>query len=77
MFQAFIDSVLLYQEQGKLAMVLFQFPPWFDCTKENVQYLRFCKKVMKDLPCALEFRHQSRFKGAMREKTIAFMGEEG
>jgi uncharacterized protein YecE (DUF72 family) len=77
MFQAFLDSVLLYKEQRKLAMVLFQFPPWFDCTKENVQYLRFCKKVMKDLPCALEFRHQSWFEGAMREKTITFMSDEG
>ncbi|WP_456277795.1 DUF72 domain-containing protein [Bacillus sp. AK128] len=77
MFDAFIDSALLYEEQGKLAMVLFQFPPWFECNKENVQYLRYCKSKMKDFPCALEFRHQSWFSGEMREKTISFMKSEG
>jgi uncharacterized protein YecE (DUF72 family) len=76
MFELFKESVLLYQQQGKLAMVLFQFPPWFDCTKENVQYLRYCKRKMEGLPCALEFRNQSWFSGGMREKTISFMKEE-
>lgn len=44
MFQAFIDSLKPYRKANKLAMVLFQFPPWFDCKKENVNYLRYCKK---------------------------------
>ncbi|MBM7661444.1 uncharacterized protein YecE (DUF72 family) [Bacillus mesophilus] len=77
MFDAFIESASIYQEQGKLAMILFQFPPWFECNKENVQYLRYCKSKMNELPCALEFRHQSWFTGAMRDKTILFMREEG
>ena len=34
-----IDSPL--QEAGKLAMILVQFPPWFDCTKGNVNEIRF------------------------------------
>ncbi len=38
MFQAFKESLQPYQEANKLAMVLFQFPPWFDCRKENVDY---------------------------------------
>ena len=29
------------QETGKLAMILVQFPPWFDCTKENVDEIRY------------------------------------
>ncbi|WP_246945811.1 DUF72 domain-containing protein [Bacillus pinisoli] len=77
MFDVFIETAELYRQQGKLAMILFQFPPWFECNKENVQYLRYCKKKMADFPCALEFRHQSWFKDAMRAKTIAFMKEEG
>lgn len=46
MFQAFMDSLTPFQEANKLAMVLFQFPPWFDCNRENVNYLRYCKKMM-------------------------------
>lgn len=76
MFAAFIDSLVPYRKSGKLAMVLFQFPPWFDCTKENVQFLRACRKRMGDIPCALEFRHQSWFNPKYRANTLQFMKEE-
>lgn len=76
MFSAFIDSIQLFKDSGKLAMVLFQFPPWFDCRKSHVQYLRYCRDKMKDFPAALEFRHQSWFYPQYREKTLAFMKAE-
>lgn len=75
MFAAFKESLEPYRK--KLAMVLFQFPPWFDCQKQNVDYLRWCKAKMGDIPCALEFRHQSWFLPAYKNKTIQFMKEEG
>jgi uncharacterized protein YecE (DUF72 family) len=74
MFSAFIDSLEPYQE--KLEMVLFQFPPWFDCTRQNVEYLKWCKAEMGDIPCALEFRHQSWFKPEYKVQTIDFMKQE-
>lgn len=76
MFAAFIDSLEPYIKSGKLAMVLFQFPPWFDCVKDNVEYLRWCKQQMGEIPCALEFRHQSWFLPQFREKTVDFMRDE-
>ncbi|WP_282172955.1 DUF72 domain-containing protein [Cytobacillus firmus] len=76
MFEAFKDSLEPYIESGKLAMVLFQFPPWFDCKKANVDYLRWCKEQMGDIPCALEFRHQSWFRPEFMESTLSFMKEE-
>jgi uncharacterized protein YecE (DUF72 family) len=76
MFQAFKDSLSPYIQSNKLAMVLFQFPPWFDCKKDNVQYLRWCKELMGDIPCALEFRHQSWFQPRYIENTLSFMKEE-
>ncbi|MHC0038981.1 DUF72 domain-containing protein [Pseudoneobacillus sp. C159] len=76
MFDAFKESLESYLNTSKLAMVLFQFPPWFDCNRENVNYLRFCKNEMGDIPCALEFRHQSWFFPQYREKTLQFMREE-
>ena len=77
MFDAFKHSLKPYQESNKLAMVLFQFPPWFHCCKENVAYIRYCKKMMENIPVALEFRHQSWYSEAYREGTLSFMKKEG
>src|SRR5699024_1183648 len=77
MFQVFKDSLKPYQGAGKLAIVIFQFPRWFDCRKKNVDYLRYCKKMMGDIPVALEFRHQSWFSERYRASTLSFMKEEG
>lgn len=77
MFRAFKDSLKPYQESNKLAMVLFQFPPWFQCRKDNVAYVRYCKKMMGDIPVALEFRNQSWFNDRFQNSTLQFMREEG
>ncbi len=77
MFEAYRESLKPYIESGKLAMVLFQFPPWFQCVKENVNYIRWCREQMKDTAVALEFRNQSWFNDVYRDKTLAFMENEG
>lgn len=76
MFTAFKESLQPYRDNNKLAIVLFQFPPWFDCKRENVEYLRWCRNEMGDIPCALEFRNQSWFENGMRDKTLEFIKEE-
>lgn len=76
MFQAFHHSIEPYQAAGKLAMVLFQFPPWFECKKDNVSFLRWCRDQMGSVPVALEFRHQSWFVPDTYEKTLTFMEQE-
>lgn len=76
MFAAFRDSIEPFQKAGKLAMVLFQFPPWFDCTRQHVNYLRFCKAEMGEVPVALEFRHQSWYSAVFREQTLQFIKNE-
>ncbi|MCP1149986.1 MULTISPECIES: DUF72 domain-containing protein [Bacillus] len=77
MFDAFILSLTPLIREGKLAMVLFQFPPWFDCKKEHVLYLRWCKEKMGDIPCALEFRNRTWFSEEFYEQTLSFMEKEG
>ncbi|MCC3355778.1 DUF72 domain-containing protein [Bacillus sp. REN16] len=77
MFDAFRLSLEPYKQANKLAMVLFQFPPWYDCKRENVDYLRWCKDQMKDIPVALEFRHQSWFSPQLKVQTLLFMEQEG
>ncbi|MCA1319735.1 DUF72 domain-containing protein [Bacillus tianshenii] len=77
MFEAFLQSIEPFKEADKLAMVLFQFPPWFDCNKDNVIYIRWCKEKMKDTRVALEFRNQSWFSEPFKEQTLSFMEKEG
>jgi uncharacterized protein YecE (DUF72 family) len=77
MFAAFHESLESFQKSGKLAMVLFQFPPWFNCSRENVNYLRWCKAEMGNVPVAIEFRNQSWFTAKMYDKTLAFIKQEG
>jgi uncharacterized protein YecE (DUF72 family) len=76
MFADFITSVRPVLENGKLEMVLFQYPPWFDCQKKNVDLLRYTRDKMPDFPLALEFRNRSWFEPSVKERTLKFM-EEG
>lgn len=74
--QLFNDFRLMIEplvEAQKLAMVLVQFPPWFDCSTKNIQYIRFVREQLKQFPVCIEFRHQSWFKGDMKEHTLAFL----
>lgn len=61
--------------RGKVKAFLFQFPPYFDCTKENVAYLRKVRTLMEQLPVAIEFRHQSWMNETYRERTLDFLKE--
>ncbi|MCA1031608.1 DUF72 domain-containing protein [Bacillus timonensis] len=76
MFSAFIQSLQPYIETNKLAMVLFQFPPWYDCKRENVDYIRWCREKMGDIPVALEFRNRTWFSEKYYDRTIQFMENE-
>lgn len=58
---------------GKLAMVLIQFPPWFDCNTKNINYILYLKKYLIEMPLAIEFRHQSWFTKEMTEHTLTFL----
>lgn len=77
MFNAYIESIEPFAESGKLAMILFQFPPWFKCSKENVDYLRMCRQRLERFPAAAEFRNQTWFSPRFYEKTLHFLKNEG
>lgn len=77
MYLSFQESIAPVLEAGKLKAVLFQYPPWFDCTSDNIKILRGAKLSMGDIPVALEFRHQSWFAEGVKEKTLHFMEQEG
>ncbi|MGM7722502.1 DUF72 domain-containing protein [Metabacillus sp. Hm71] len=76
MFKAYMQSLEPLKIANKLAMVLFQFPPWFDCRKENVAYLKWCREQMGDIEVALEFRNRTWFSVEYFDKTLQFMEAE-
>ena len=76
MFRLFRLSVGPMAEEGKLPMILAQYPPWFDCTKENVGILRKMREYLEGLDVAVEFRHQSWYSEKYREGTLEFLREQ-
>ena len=55
------------REAGKLGAVLFQFPPWFTRTTENIDYVRNLRRRLPDYRLAVEFRGG----GWMEEEAVA------
>lgn len=77
MFELFCRSIRPLKEAGKLAMVLVQFPPWFDCQKKNVEEIQTIKERLDEFDIAIEFRHQSWYHIDFREGTLTFLRENG
>ncbi len=75
MFNAFIECANEFKRYGKLAMVLAQFPPWFDCQGKNVQYLLYIRQQLKDFEVAIEFRNQTWYAENVVKQTIDFLRE--
>lgn len=75
LFDQFIAMLTPLKSEQKLAMVLVQFPPWFDCTVQNIRYIRYVREQLKTFPVCIEFRHQSWFSNQFKEETLAFLTE--
>lgn len=75
MMTRYKDSLTPLIEAEKLSMILVQFPPWFECIKGNVDYIKMLKESFLDMPVAIEFRHQSWYEPQYRQKTIGFLTE--
>ncbi|RAL27049.1 DUF72 domain-containing protein [Thermoflavimicrobium daqui] len=69
-------SLLPMKKAGKLAAVLFQFPPWYDCTAAHVKYIRKVREAFRDFPVAIEFRNRTWFDSSYRDKTLHFLEQE-
>lgn len=75
MFELYRQSIMPFKEAGKLSMVLAQFPPWFQCNKESVQYIRKVREELKDFEVVIEFRHQSWYSPEYKASTLQFLKE--
>ena len=72
MFNAFIECANEFKRLGKLAIVLAQFPPWFDCQTKNVQYLLYIRQQLKGFDVAIEFRNRTWYADNVVQQTMDF-----
>jgi len=73
--ERFREALMPLARAGKLGVIVFQFPPWFDCKSGNMDYVLFCKQLMAELSLAVEFRHGSWLSGAKAREVPAFLRE--
>lgn len=73
-FDQFKAAVAPLVDHHQLRTVLFQFPPYFNRTTANIQYLRDVRVQMGQLPVAVEFRSSSWFDDAgMTADVMAYL----
>ncbi len=53
------DAVTPLQQDGKLGLMVYQFPPWFHYSKQNLDELLKCRERSPGHRIAVEFRHGS------------------
>jgi uncharacterized protein YecE (DUF72 family) len=73
-FEMFWSALEPLQEAGKLGMLLFQFPPYFNCKSSNFDYLAALRERLPQASLAIEFRHPSWVvEGERRRETMEFL----
>ena len=60
---------------GQLKTVLFQFPPYFDASPQDIEYLRLVRLWMGNLPIAIELRNQTWYRPGTLKSLLAFCRE--
>ncbi|ANZ98633.1 hypothetical protein CKN82_04235 [Carnobacterium divergens] len=75
MFDTYLATFEPMVSANRLKAVLFQFPPYFACTKEHVAYLRNIRIWMKDLPVAIEFRNNTWYSIDYQQQTLQLLKE--
>ncbi|BER91470.1 DUF72 domain-containing protein [Atrimonas thermophila] len=71
----YFSSLLLPMlEAGKLGYLLFQLPPWFSKTSENMEHLSRLRESFAPFPIAIEFRNRSWLKSKEEARhTFSFL----
>lgn len=75
MYRIFSSFLAPLRDNQRLGAILFQFPSYFNCTRENVQYLRKIRAFLPHDMIAIELRNDSWYKEDFREDLFHFMRE--
>lgn len=71
--EKFVEALLPLAGSGKLGIVVFQFPPWFQYKTKHLDYILSCQNAMGRIPVAVEFRHGSWLTPDKQESVFHFM----
>lgn len=74
-FRDFNQRMRLLIATNQLKTILFQFPPMFNATHENIQYLMRLRSLMADLPISIEFRNMTWFDDAILPELEEFFAD--
>ncbi|MDR1652032.1 MAG: DUF72 domain-containing protein [Synergistaceae bacterium] len=70
LFEEFIKPVGILNSSGKLAYLLFQFPPNWRFSREALAYIRRLREMSGPIPLALEVRNNSWFEPGSRRRFL-------
>lgn len=73
LFNLFKERFTPMLAAGKIKAFLFQFPPFFRYSEENLAYLKKVREWMGRWPIAIEFRHQSWYSEEHKKTTLQFL----
>ena len=77
MWERYRNSIQPLHASGKLRAVHFQFAPWVTYSSKALAHIEDCQAQMPDHLLAVEFRDQSWFEGAHRERVLDFERARG
>lgn len=72
-WRRFADALLPLDSAGKLGVVLFQFPSWFNAGKQERDYIASCKERLPQYRMAVEFRNASWVSEKNCDNTMEFL----
>ena len=75
LWRRFESALLPLDSAGKLAVLLFQFPPWFMPGDESRRYILEAQERLPQYRLAIEFRNNRWLSDTNRERTLAFLRE--
>lgn len=76
-FRLFREALTPLKSADKLGIIVFQYPPFFLYSKQNLDYILFCKEMMADLKIGVEFRHGSWLTENRRKEIFEFLRQNG
>ncbi|MDR2779519.1 MAG: DUF72 domain-containing protein [Synergistaceae bacterium] len=76
LFEEFIKPVEILRSSGRLAYLLFQFPPGWRFSRNSVAYFRTLRDISGSLPIAVEVRNNTWFESGNREKFLGALADQ-
>jgi len=76
-WRMFREALMPLHSAGKLAAILFQYPPWFVISRANKEEILRAAERLPDYRMAVEFRNKLWLEERNREETLSFLEEHG